>query len=847
MSDISRQLATSRDSSRQRHISRGRSTAPYPAVSPPPPQQEETRVGSAESPAADGGDDGPAGTGANDDGVAGVGSNDDDDGSDGGGDIGVDGGRWSSCGARGVTFSRNQRRKPPGERRCDSCPTAAESPSVEPRDGFAELKSKSEGDGDGEGEGEEDDDEDGAGGWSPPAAELPDDGDGDRGDGLEDTPAKASPRAKGPEELRPKGGPLDRMRRARDRTLGGSGGGEEDEEGDEGHASVSVEALKRENIGRSVSSMYDVDRASEAAEASSGGRGGPSGSVAGVAALADGEAAADRLRRDVTCPVCQDPFYEPTSLPCGHSFCRSCLTWWIEKRRGPDGSTCPTCREPIPGSGEDDDGIELRTNVALKAVMIRRRTAEEREKRKAWAGEAGGAQDRGSEEVVPLAEDDEVGDYVQYLETGRRGRCFGADEGGWIPLRSAAPGTSQCVYVRRNVVLDDSDQRYQLSLALSRCTLSGGGGVEGGRGGGVIDAKVCLLSMEEDEIEDSGFSVYVAEGDDDEAPICTSGEKIHAIVEASARVMTKQALERAKERGGRSVFGRARDAEDGREVREVPLSRGAVGRDGSARFRIDLGRALKDAVMDDGDDGLGTVKLRFRHVDTGAVLELRLPPDGVVDDSEISFGGSAEPASGAGGASRFLLNEEEEDERDEPNEYVEDDFLVNRSQDSEEEFHSDDEHDEEDACRICENGGDLIVCDGADRGGGEVPPGDWICVSCAKDVGIDVGIEGHEWEALGEESSDDELEMMPRKRKAGEPLVLDGSDDDDDVRIPQARKKKGNEPLVLDHSDDEIVPARKKGGRPLVLDSSDDEDENGSTQNKTGSKAEVEEDSIAPV
>uniref|UniRef100_A0A3B4B2B0 Tripartite motif containing 35-28 n=1 Tax=Periophthalmus magnuspinnatus TaxID=409849 RepID=A0A3B4B2B0_9GOBI len=50
--------------------------------------------------------------------------------------------------------------------------------------------------------------------------------------------------------------------------------------------------------------------------------------------------ASGALRRDLTCPVCQNIFSDPVLLPCTHSFCRECLqrSWLFNKK-------CPFCRE----------------------------------------------------------------------------------------------------------------------------------------------------------------------------------------------------------------------------------------------------------------------------------------------------------------------------------------------------------------------------------------------------------------------------------------------------------------------------------------------------------------------
>lgn len=48
----------------------------------------------------------------------------------------------------------------------------------------------------------------------------------------------------------------------------------------------------------------------------------------------------------LSCHCCYDVLVNPTTLTCGHSFCRHCLAqWWELSRR----TECPECREPWHG------------------------------------------------------------------------------------------------------------------------------------------------------------------------------------------------------------------------------------------------------------------------------------------------------------------------------------------------------------------------------------------------------------------------------------------------------------------------------------------------------------------
>ena len=51
----------------------------------------------------------------------------------------------------------------------------------------------------------------------------------------------------------------------------------------------------------------------------------------------------DAATKAFECGVCLRLLHQPTTLPCGHSFCRSCVTSCLERSR-----TCPECRGLVP-------------------------------------------------------------------------------------------------------------------------------------------------------------------------------------------------------------------------------------------------------------------------------------------------------------------------------------------------------------------------------------------------------------------------------------------------------------------------------------------------------------------
>ncbi|KAK6435277.1 hypothetical protein LTR95_008533 [Oleoguttula sp. CCFEE 5521] len=46
-----------------------------------------------------------------------------------------------------------------------------------------------------------------------------------------------------------------------------------------------------------------------------------------------------------TCPICDEPATDAVSLPCGHVFCRECITTW--SIGPPEHNTCPMCRRAL--------------------------------------------------------------------------------------------------------------------------------------------------------------------------------------------------------------------------------------------------------------------------------------------------------------------------------------------------------------------------------------------------------------------------------------------------------------------------------------------------------------------
>uniref|UniRef100_A0A8C5N2K1 Uncharacterized protein n=1 Tax=Leptobrachium leishanense TaxID=445787 RepID=A0A8C5N2K1_9ANUR len=68
------------------------------------------------------------------------------------------------------------------------------------------------------------------------------------------------------------------------------------------------------------------------------------------------------LRAEVTCSICTDIYTDPVTLPCGHSFCRLCITktWDNQEERE---SSCPECRRRFRVKPELKRNLRL-SNIA---------------------------------------------------------------------------------------------------------------------------------------------------------------------------------------------------------------------------------------------------------------------------------------------------------------------------------------------------------------------------------------------------------------------------------------------------------------------------------------------------
>ena len=335
-------------------------------------------------------------------------------------------------------------------------------------------------------------------------------------------------------------------------------------------------------------------------------------------------------------------------------------------------------------------------------------------------------------------------------------------------------GSNNKLAARRSIVLDAQDQRMQLALALQSDPVYSEG---------KISLELCILHMEEDEATDGdGFPIVLRE-DDDEHLICRDDDRIQGCVDVTSKSAVSGGV-------------------------EVPVSRRGIGDGGSVSFDIDAD-SLRDAAL-----------LRFRHEETGAVLEIKLPLSNESKDCVPSVDEEDSVDEHVKGAN--LEDDDNDEEEAHLDEFEDDGFIVGDNSVDGSAHNSESDAEDTDECNICHDGGELMICDGGDEMAGcensfhtgcvgrmIVPEGDWVCQSCANAFGMDVGLEGHEFKA------DVPEELKGRIKRKGSALIDDSDSNDDEFGDD------GNEKDVFD--DDASLNAKRKAKiRKTIVDSDDE-------------------------
>ncbi|XP_059294270.1 putative E3 ubiquitin-protein ligase RING1a [Lycium ferocissimum] len=113
--------------------------------------------------------------------------------------------------------------------------------------------------------------------------------------------------------------------------------------------STSIEKLDKkggetsEEQGCSVSSFSKKIESKSIEKADKKGAEGSEAQKCSVSSSSSAFPSIDRLREELSCAICLEICFEPSTTPCGHSFCKKCLRSAADKC----GKKCPKCRQLI--------------------------------------------------------------------------------------------------------------------------------------------------------------------------------------------------------------------------------------------------------------------------------------------------------------------------------------------------------------------------------------------------------------------------------------------------------------------------------------------------------------------
>ena len=525
------------------------------------------------------------------------------------------------------------------------------------------------------------------------------------------------------------------------------------------------------------------------------------------------------LQKDLVCPICYEVLHDPISLACGHSYCKDCLVWWVSASSGKASSyserrehhpqeanvepppppprkshpKCPTCRAPVTSHNKDADQggfFSFQVNTCLRACVMALFPKELEERCAArfsnQKGEGGGAHTGGYQLLL-------LGALQEKTRTIRKVVAATAD--------ANARAGMEAFSVQRTVAIDANDQRMRLALAFYgpirevETTISTNTNTAASATATTtIHATLCLVELEEDEMEE-GIPLVVRPETDHEEFLPRDSRFARSFVNMS-KVSTSTM----------PAPSNASTIED--QQRKIPLCRKQLSVDGMVDFRTTLSASSRSSKSKRG--------FVFHHEETGVTLTLVLRLPGNNGDRN-------------GGVEANSENDEEHgsdtDDSSKDNEFVygvgengvgdyeEDGFVVPDIDDDDDDDNTA-EHDNpndgdndtasHDECCLCGNGGVLLVCDGGDHVEGcrrcfhlacvgleTVPSGDWICSACATKEGL-----------------------------------IDADTDADTTTNNEGRKGYEFNPATLDENEEPSMERRRPSKRRVILESDEDEEGN---------------------
>ena len=54
-----------------------------------------------------------------------------------------------------------------------------------------------------------------------------------------------------------------------------------------------------------------------------------------------------QLNTESSCAICMESAAHPVITPCGHTYCRDCITYWLNQKEAGTDKRCPVCREGL--------------------------------------------------------------------------------------------------------------------------------------------------------------------------------------------------------------------------------------------------------------------------------------------------------------------------------------------------------------------------------------------------------------------------------------------------------------------------------------------------------------------